>query len=364
LGRLQLGSRRFCESSGSISSEASLNRQLSRPASWPPRPATEDLMLTAYARKNGTIRGAQLGLDDPLPDETLWIDLREPTSEERHKVNQILGIEVPTREEMQEIEISSRLYQEAGAVYMTATLMAQTETDTPVSGPATFVLAAHRLVTLRYLDSTPFRAYVVQIGRSGGRLASGEELLGGLLDAVVDRIADNLERVQHDMDSLSSEIFARDKGKATNFEQLLRRIGRAQVLTSRARESLVSLGRLITFLGRLSEGQNETGPGHTFSTLSRDIVSLSDHSSYLSNNINFLLDATLGLINNEQTNTIKIFSVAAVVFLPPTLIASVYGMNFKNIPELNWALGYPLSLVLMVASIVGTYWFFKIRKWL
>ncbi|MFZ1991726.1 MAG: CorA family divalent cation transporter, partial [Alphaproteobacteria bacterium] len=169
---------------------------------------------------------------------------------------------------------------------------------------------------------------------------------------------------QHDMDGFSGDIFARDKNSAQlDFEALLSRIGRAQGLTSRARESLVSIGRLLTFLGRPAEGLENT-PGHTFSTLSRDVVSLSDHASYLSNNINFLLDATLGLINNEQTNIIKIFSVAAVVFLPPTLIASIYGMNFKFMPELSWWVGYPLSLALMIGSVVGTYWFFKQRKWL
>jgi magnesium transporter len=320
-------------------------------------------MLTAYARKNGTVRGSQLALDDPFPDETLWIDMREPSPEERQKVNRMLGIDVPTREEMQEIEISSRLYQEGGATYLTATLMAQTETETPAAGPVTFVLADRKLVTLRYIDPTPFRAYVVQIGRSAGRIATGEDLLSGLLDAVVDRVADILERVQHDLDEFSSELFARGKSDVQlNYEELVRRIGRAQGLTSRARESLVSIGRLVTFLGRPADMDH--GPSATFSTLSRDVISLSDHASYLTTNINFLLDATLGLINNEQTNIIKIFSVAAVVFLPPTLIASIYGMNFKLMPELGWPIGYPLSILLMIGSVVGTYWFFKRRKWL
>ena len=351
---------------GFLSSWAGLNLvySISRRSAGPPDKQARKPMLTAYARKNGTVRGAQLALDEPLPDETLWIDLREPSPEERQKINKLLGIEVPTREEMQEIEISSRLYQEAGATYMTATLMAHTETENPVAGPVTFVLAAHRLVTLRYIDPAPFRAYVVQIGRSSQRIASGEELLGGLLDAIVDRIADILERVQHDMDTFSSELFARDKKSSQlNYEPLLRRIGRAQGLTSRARESLVSIGRLLTFLARPSEGF-DNAPGHAFATLSRDVTSLSDHASYLSNNINFLLDATLGLINNEQTNIIKIFSVAAVVFLPPTLIASIYGMNFKFMPELSWWIGYPMSIALMIASVAGTYLFFKQRKWL
>jgi magnesium transporter len=327
-------------------------------------------MLTAYVRTdNASLQAAAVPLDQPIPAQTLWVDLKEPTGEEVRLVNFWLGIEVPTREEMQEIELSSRLYHENNATYMTATLLAQTDTEQPVSSPVTFVIAAHRLVTLRYVDPNPFRAFAVQIKRpTAQQLHSGEEIMGGLLDAIVDRLADILERVQHDMDTLSSEIFGRDnKNGPVDYEEILRRIGRAQGLTSRARESLVSIGRLLTFLGRpgdAKEGKQEKQLSRSFRTVSRDVLSLSDHSSYLANNINFLLDATLGLINNEQTSIIKIFSVAAVVFLPPTLIASIYGMNFRFMPELQWWIGYPMSIALMIASVVGTYWFFKHRKWL
>ncbi len=326
-------------------------------------------MLTAYVRNDTSLQPVALPEDQPIPAQTLWIDLKEPTSQEVRMVNFWLGIDMPTHEEMQEIELSSRLYHENNATYMTATILAQTETEKPESGPVTFVIAAHRLVTLRYIDPNPFRVFASQIKRTSvNQMHTGEEIMGGLLDAVVDRLADILERVQHDMDTLSHQIFSRDKnGGAIDYEELLRRIGRAHGLTSRVRESLVGIGRLLSFIQRPSEGKEakqEKALNRAFRTVSRDVLSLSDHASYLSNNINFLLDATLGLINNEQTGIIKIFSVAAVVFLPPTLIASMYGMNFKVMPELNWWFGYPLSIVLMFASAAGTYWFFKQRKWL
>jgi magnesium transporter len=322
-------------------------------------------MLTAYTRKDGTLKALALTAEEPVPEHALWVDLREPTVDERRVVDRWLGIDVPTSEEMQEIEASSRLYQEHGALYLTAMLIAQADTDQPHAGPVTFVLAEHRLVTLRYVDPTPFGVFAAQLGRPNGQqFQSGEEVMGGLLDAIVDRLADILERVQHEMDAVSHEVFREHKRGAVDYNVILRRLGRLQGLNSRARESLVSINRLLAFLGRPGEMAQEKILSRTLRTVSRDVGSLSDHSSYLSGDINFLLDATLGLINNEQNNVIKIFSIAAVVFLPPTLIASIYGMNFRFMPELHWTFGYPFSIGLMIGSAVLTYWFFKKRGWL
>jgi magnesium transporter len=163
------------------------------------------------------------------------------------------------------------------------------------------------------------------------------------------------------MSQVSRTLFARQK---TDFEEVLRTIGLAEGLTSRARESLVSLTRLLSFLSRPSEGKPNKPFSRALKTLSRDVLALSDHSSFLANNITFMLNATLGMVNIEQTDIIKIFSVASVVFLPPTLIASIYGMNYQYMPELNWAFGYPLSIMLMVISGVLPYLYFKRRGWL
>lgn len=322
-------------------------------------------MLKAYSQQNGILSSVGIEPDQALPADALWIDALDPTAEEEKKIEDMLGLDVPNREEMREIEISSRLYQESGALIMTATLIVGSETPHPVSDPVTFVLAGHRLVTLRYADTLPFHAYASQVQREGVASATGEAVLTDLLDAIVDRLADILERVQQEMDQLSREVFSEGNGAPdVNFKAVLRRIGHEQGLVSRARESLVSIGRVITFLSRPDEGTVDQSSGRSLETLSKDVVSLSDHASYLASSINFQLDATLGLINIQQNAIIKIVSVAAVVFLPPTLIASIYGMNFHFMPELDWPVGYPTALLLMVLSAILPYWYFKRHGWL
>jgi len=318
-------------------------------------------MITAYVRANGTLSPVTVGLNETLPEESVWIDLLGPSREEEKLLELALGIALPTREEMREIEISSRLYQENGALFMTATLMTQADTISPETDPVTFILVGPRLLTIRYANPSPFQLFASQVQRHQDPGLSGDTVLAGLLDAIVDRLADVLEKVQHDMGQVSRTIFARQK---TDFEEVLRSIGLAEGLTSRARESLVSIQRLLSFLSRPSEGKPNKLFARSLKTLSRDVLALSDHSSFLANNITFMLNTTLGMVNIEQTDIIKIFSVASVVFLPPTLIASIYGMNYKIMPELAWSFGYPMSIVLMIVSSVLPYLYFKRRGWL
>ena len=319
-------------------------------------------MITAYVRTNGTLTPVTVQLDEQLPDDAIWIDLLGPSREEEKLAERALAIALPTREEMREIEISSRLYQENGALFMTATLMTQADTLSPETEPVTFILVGHRLLTIRYANPQPFQLFALQVQRQPDSCLSGDSVLAGLLDAIVDRIADVLEKVQHDMNQVSRIIFARQH--KTDFEEVLRSIGLAEGLTSRARESLVSIARLLSFLSRPAEGKPSKPFSRSLKTLSRDVLALSDHSSFLANNITFMLNATLGMVNIEQTDIIKIFSVASVVFLPPTLIASIYGMNFSWMPERDWSFGYPISVILMIVSGVLPYLYFKRRGWL
>ncbi|MEQ8952158.1 CorA family divalent cation transporter, partial [Parvibaculum sp.] len=210
----------------------------------------------------------------------------------------------------------------------------------------------------------PFHLYASQAQRHVVPCSSAEDVLAGLLDAIIDRVADILEIAQHDIDTLSREIFVSEPRAKRNYNDILSRIGRGYALISQARESLVSFGRLVGFVARPSDLKIPKSAERGFKTITRDITALSDHASFLANNINFVLDATLGLISNEQNSIIKIFSVAAVVFLPPTLIASIYGMNFDFMPELSWIYGYPMALGLMVLFAVLPYFFFKYRGWL
>ena len=303
-----------------------------------------------------------------LPDNAVWIDLLNPTVEEDRAVERLAGIAIPTREDMQEIEISSRLYIENGARYMTATLMCQSDTDMPRITAVTFILAGHRLVTVRYDEPKPFALVEHKLARSCMPGISGEMVLMELLDAVIDRCADILERAGADVDQVSHDIFEPDSarhGQAKRYSQILITIGRKGDLVSKIRESLVSIGRVVTFLSAVVEGVKwSKDMREQLKTMQRDVVSLTDHSSYLSNKITFVLDAMLGVVNLEQNNIIKLFSVMAVVLMPPTLIASVYGMNFRMMPELEWKHGYPMALVMMLVAAVLPYLLFKWKKWL
>jgi magnesium transporter len=304
-----------------------------------------------------------------LPENAVWIDLVKPTPDEDHAVERLAGIAVPTREDMQEIEISSRLYIENAARYMTATLMCAADTENPRTTAVTFILASHRLVTVRYDDPKPFMLVENKLARSAPPGITGEMVLMELLDAVIDRNADILERAGSDMDTISHDIFEPDgaarTGHAKRYSDILIAIGRKGDLTSKVRESLVSIGRVVTFVAAGTEGVKwSKDMREQLKTMQRDVTSLTDHASYLSNKITFVLDAMLGVVNLEQNNIIKLFSVMAVVLMPPTLIASVYGMNFKLMPELEWTHGYPMALIMMLAAAAGPYMFFKWKKWL
>jgi magnesium transporter len=324
-------------------------------------------MILVYTRSEGAVSPSDLVEKGEIADDVVWIDLLRPTPEEARAVERALGIEMPTREEMREIEVSSRLYQEGDGTFMTATIMTRTETEMPEAAAVTFILAGDCLVTLRYPEPQPFPTYAQRAQRQVVLRASGEMVLVGLLDAVIDRVADILESVGADVDRLSHDVFASgkaDTAEPPDFNEIIQRIGRDGDLTSKSRESLVSLSRMLTFVTTKTETPALREAIPRIATLSRDVQSLADHATFLSSKVNFLLDATLGMLNIAQTDIIKIFSVAAVVFLPPTLIASIYGMNFEVMPELGWPWGYPVALVLMVISAILPYLYFKHRRWL
>lgn len=324
-------------------------------------------MLSVYLPKGSSLERQEPPEAVPLPEAAIWLDLVKPTLAEDQKVEALLGIAVPTREEMQEIEISSRLYIENGARYMTASLMCAADTDAPRITPVTFILASHRLVTVRHDEPRPFALVASKLARSCPASVTGEMVLMELLDAIIDRCADILERDGADIDQLSLDIFEPEgtrTGHSKRYAQILIAIGRKGDLTSKVRESLVSIGRLISYVMVEADGLRWDKEARAqLKTLQRDVVALTDHASYLSNKITFVLDAMLGVVNLEQNNIIKLFSVMAVVLMPPTLIASIYGMNFRHMPELQWPIGYPLAILTMVGAAVLPYLYFKRKKW-
>ena len=296
-----------------------------------------------------------------LPEDAVWIDLLRPTRDEELAVEKAIGVQIPTRDEMSEIETSSRLYQENGATFMTAAVLTHATTDFPLLAPVTFVLVGERLVTVRYAEPSAFAAFIGQFERQPCGFAGGEAFLE-LLDAIVDRAADILEAVQAEVEETSQEVFRR--ARKGGFRPVLTQLGHAQMVSAKARASLASLARLISFANLAQQLERVRGLREHLRSLQRDVQSLTDHAAYVSANITFLLDAALGLINIEQNAIGKIFSVMTVLFLPATLIASIYGMNFEHMPELDWLLGYPMALGLMATSMLAGFSWFKWKGWL
>ena len=324
-------------------------------------------MLSVYVPRDASLERIPVESGQSPPPEAVWVDLVTPTVQEDKLVEGLLGIAVPTREEMQEIEVSSRLYIENGGRYMTATLMCQADTATPKTTPVTFILSSHRLVTVRYDDPRPFAIVEHKLARACPPKVSGETVLMDLLDAVIDRAADIQERIGAEVDQISHSIFEPDdEMDPPSYNDVLKALGRKGDLTSKVRESQVSVGRLLSFLAHEAEVMKWSKDMRTqLQSMQRDVVSLTDHASFLSNKITFLLDAMLGVVNIQQNAIIKIFSIAAVVFMPPTLVASMYGMNFHHgMIELEWNYGYPFALFLMVLVAVLPLLFFKWKKWL
>lgn len=326
-------------------------------------------MLRSYSREADHIVPADPAMAD---QQTLvWFDLVNPTPQEDREVGARLGLDIPTRDEMEEIELSARLYQEDGAEFMTVTALTGLDTDDPQKTPVTFILKDQVLVTVRYAEPKPFAAFIARARKANGlNCTSGETVMIGILESIIDRMADVLERLGNEIDAVSREVFRSKVSNVTkktrDLQSLIEQIGRKGDFLTATRESLVTISRLVAYHAAL-ETPGRKPPKETrqrIKLLQRDAVFLSDHAQFLSGKINFLLDATLGLINLEQNQIIKIFSVAAVVFLPPTLVASIYGMNFEIMPELKWQFGYPLALGLMILSAIMPYLYFKRRGWL
>ncbi|TCL75841.1 magnesium transporter CorA family protein [Rhizobium sp. BK251] len=325
-------------------------------------------MITAYCSNYKSVEITDLSASAELPKDVVWIDMVEPTRAEEVHVEKLLGIEVPTREDMKDIEPSSRLYVENGAVFMTASLIWRVEAEVPALTDVAFILAGNRLLTIRYAHPKSFALFIAALHRIPEHWRTSEALLAKLMETITDRTAEILEQAVLGVDNLSLQVFGEKSRKmrrpANYLEDKLRDVAGQHRLLSKIRDSLTSLSRMMTFLYTVPGVQQDQDVKELCRTVSRDIQSLSEHASFIAGNITFLLDASLGLINIEQNAIIKIFSIASVVFLPPTLVASVYGMNFEFMPELHWGPGYPLSLAIMVLSAIIPFFFFRWKGWL
>ncbi|MGI8931006.1 MAG: magnesium transporter CorA family protein [Sphingomicrobium sp.] len=306
---------------------------------------------------------------DVLPEGAIWIDLFQPTKAEEALAEKSIGTNIPTREEMMEIEPSSRLYQARDAAFMTMSVVYGIKDGKPNSDPISFILTDKHLVSVRYIDPEPFVVFAEHIYAEPDIATEPRTLFVRLLDAIVDRLADEFEVASDEIEAISTQIFEQRSHRnrrvpELRLEALLMRIGKAQQLLAKLRETSVSTTRLLTFLISTNKVDEDAENRRHLRSLIADTNALNDHSSFIGDNLTFLLDATLGLISLEQNFVMKVFSVFAVVFMPPTLIAGVYGMNFDHMPELKWLLGYPFALALILASAIIPYWIARRRGWL
>ncbi|WPX96475.1 magnesium transporter CorA family protein [Candidatus Bandiella euplotis] len=312
----------------------------------------------------------EIRLNDPLPENTIWIDLIEHQPEEEKYIERILNIEAPTEEEMGKFEVISPFYMENGVHYMTVTVLDKASEDYPDSIAVTFILTDKHLITARYDKPKSFDYLNSWILRNKTKSFQPEYVLTTTVDFMVSCCADILEEVGNETDALLKVVFEkpidRKKNSSEFYNDIIRRIGYAGNIISKNRESLVSLNRMIIYFSQIDDAKymNKKDSRLRIKHLSREIGSLSEYANFLSQRTSFLLDATLGMISVEQNIIIKAFTVAAAVFMPPTLIASVYGMNFKYMPELNFAFGYPLSLLFILISALIPYFYFKRKGWL
>jgi magnesium transporter len=325
-------------------------------------------MITVY-----DITGSKLvprsAADGLIGDSSVWIDLLNPAEDEDKLIEQALGIEVPTRSEMREIEASNRFYSENGAHYMTGIIVHNSSQDVPLTAVITFILVGNRLVTVRYAEPRAFPLFVTRVGKSQMDCASGPAIMIGLIEMLIEREADLIERVQDEIERMAPVVFGqKSMGQASRnrrLDVLLRTVGKEGDVTARAQESAMSLHRLLLYAaGTVRTRKDDPSILERIEAANHDITSLMESLRFLSTRTSFLLDATLGMISNEQNQIIKLFSVMAVMLMPPTLVASIYGMNFKFMPELDFPLGYPMALCLMFISGLVPYLYFRRKGWL
>ena len=327
-------------------------------------------MLNIFTLANGRlVQGEIDSLEDLARFQPIWVDLESPTLEEKRWIKQHYGLSIPEDAMDEDIEESARFYEEDnGELHIRSDFLIDDDED-PRSVRVAFILNQHNielksrgvLFSIHDEDVPVFRLLRMRARRAPGLLEDAKEVLLKLFDADAEYSADTLERIYDALEKVSTQVLSGDVDDARASE-VLSAIARQEDMNSRIRRNVMDTRRAVSFMMRskmLNAEQFEEAR-----QILRDIESLDSHTAFLFEKINFLMDATVGFININQNKIIRIFSVASVALLPPTLVASAYGMNFKFMPELEWTLGYPFALALMAVSAVGPMLYFRKRGWL
>ena len=322
-------------------------------------------MIVVYCPSSQGLERIEVDVSSPLPVTAAWIDLSSPTKEERAAVEKLVGAQIPTREDMMSIETSERLYLEPGAVVMTSQLPGSSATYDPTLSSVTFVLNQKRLVTIRYGAQRPLELLSRKVQSDNTIAHLGPALMFALMDLIVDLCADDMESASAHYDQLAFKVFDDNFNtrKTANYKSTIKNIGLVGLKVARMHDTCSSLARMLLYISsHASRLKLDDEQSQDCKMYGRDIHSIKEHGDALDNKLNFLLDATVALVTLEQNQISKIFTVLGLVFLPPTLIASVYGMNFTNMPELKWEQGFLFSIGLMGVSVLLTFLLFRWKR--
>jgi len=318
-------------------------------------------MLTTYTTSENA------GTSD-APQTVSWIDLMHPTNEERASVEGGYGLKLPSREELSQVELSSRLAERDGVLFLSMPTVSHMSGLDQAQSPLGFVLSKQLLVTIRYAHLQAFETVAEGRSKDGGH-SSSIDTFAALVDGMLELSADLIEQISAELDSVSRTIFSKlgKQKHVTQSNDALRRVligvGIAGERLSRIRDSVLGLQRIVPFVAGAEQDWIPANIRARLKTTQNDLSSLAEYETHLSNKVQFLLDAVLGFINTKQNDIFKVLTVISIVGIPPTLVASIYGMNFKNMPELSWAWGYPYGLVLIVLSAILPIVWFKWRRW-
>ncbi|MES2318539.1 MAG: magnesium/cobalt transporter CorA [Pseudomonadota bacterium] len=320
-------------------------------------------MINVFVLQNGRLNQVPIDSREDLESVApVWVDLTDPNDDERAWVKTIYGVILPGEDEVKDIEASARYYEaENGDLHLRTDFLLEEDDGPSRVVTVAFILAKKMLFSVHTDDLPVFRLVRMRARSRPGSIADYMDVLLDLYATDAEYSADALEGIYQDLEEVSGRVLQKeftDQDAAA----ALNAIAREEDLNGRIRRNMMDTRRAVSFLmrGRLLNAEQFEEARQIL----RDIESLDGHTSFLFDKINFLMDATVGFININQNKIIKMFSVASVAFLPPTLIASLYGMNFKKFPELDWTFGYPFALALMVISAIAPFWYFRRRGWL
>lgn len=325
-------------------------------------------MITAYTRTDGRIEAATLTEKNALPQNLCWLDLDTPSDTEREAVAGWLGVAVPSQAEMEEIEVSSRLYVENEVIYLTATLLVGADSPEPELADLSLIVTKQHLIITRFAEPKSIAIFTARAVAHPALAADAEHAVLNLLDAIADRTADILEMTGRQVNRLSQQIFPKptatlQAAKPAPLKDMLYSIGRIGDMLHRNYHSINGLIRMTVFLAQALHGRLSPDQVTLLRSLQSDLKSLHDHAGFMIQETTFLLDATLGQINSEQNDIFRSLMLISSLFLPSSLLAGIYGMNFTHLPGLEspwWIWGV---FGLMAFSALTALVYFKRRGW-